>query len=291
MRIDPQNRYQVFTLPIGNELTFPIDLETNTSDRAYYEEYYGLDNNSSLNLWNINEMLESYIKNFESLIAYLFTPNLETNPDGNNNQSYETCQNSLFIDYFNHDHEYYLDYKPLDFTQPQSQSNIKRSIKRHSSHTVHNIKHKHKQPQNISPIAFESSDIDSDFINPVAGNYRLTSGFGPRRQPTAGASTNHKGLDLAAIIGTTVVASRSGIVSFAGKSRGYGNLIIIDHGNGITTRYGHLSAMNVQTGDKVSQRQKIGEVGNEGVSTGPHLHFEIRKDEIAINPAKHIHIA
>lgn len=121
------------------------------------------------------------------------------------------------------------------------------------------------------------------FITPVRGI--LTSGFGPRRRPTVGASTNHKGLDIAAQTGTKVIATNSGRVIFRGKSRGYGNLIIIDHGNGTTSRYGHLSKFNISQGQEVDQGQKIAEVGSTGISTGPHLHFEIRKHGIAENPS------
>ena len=113
----------------------------------------------------------------------------------------------------------------------------------------------------------------ASFILPVNG--RLSSGFGNRVAPTKGASSFHEGVDIAAPIGTPVYASNSGTVTRAGTANGYGNLIEIQGTNG-ATRYGHVSSMSVKRGDLVQQGQEIGKVGNAGVSTGPHLHFEIQ---------------
>jgi murein DD-endopeptidase MepM/ murein hydrolase activator NlpD len=116
------------------------------------------------------------------------------------------------------------------------------------------------------------------FIRPVNGT--VTSGFGDGR--------GHKGLDIAAPTGTTIVASKAGTVTFAGSQSGYGNVVYISHGDGIETRYGHMSAITCRRGLQVSQGQQIGRVGSTGHSTGPHCHFEIRVNGKAVNPAGYV---
>lgn len=131
------------------------------------------------------------------------------------------------------------------------------------------------------------------YIKPLDGNHRLSSGFGPRRAPTAGASTFHKGVDLAAPTGTPVRATKGGTVSISqhqtrnGRSAGYGNWIEIKHDDGTSSRYGHLNSRDVQVGQKIQPGQVIGTVGNTGTSTGAHLHFEIRNAQgQAVDPQK-----
>ena len=121
------------------------------------------------------------------------------------------------------------------------------------------------------------------FLYPLK-NYTLSSRFGSRNTGIKGASTYHEGLDFAAPSGTKVYASDGGVVSFAGKKSGYGNVIIIDHGGLYETRYGHLSSIDIKLGESVYQGQFIGRVGNTGISSGPHLHFEIRYKGEAQNP-------
>jgi murein DD-endopeptidase MepM/ murein hydrolase activator NlpD len=94
----------------------------------------------------------------------------------------------------------------------------------------------------------------------------------------------HQGTDFAAPIGTPVHAPAEGVVSFAGWASGYGRLIKIQHANGIETRYGHLNAIRVEVGQRVSLGERIGDIGNSGRSTGPHLHYEIRVGGEPINP-------
>lgn len=118
------------------------------------------------------------------------------------------------------------------------------------------------------------------FIMPTRG--RLTSPFGMRR------GSRHTGIDLAARTGTPVKSADAGRVSFVGTRGAYGKLIIIDHENGYQTYYAHLSAYSVKAGERVHKDQKIGEVGNTGRSTGPHLHFEVRIDGVPVNPAKFV---
>lgn len=116
----------------------------------------------------------------------------------------------------------------------------------------------------------------------------VTSDFGHRLDPYTADQVMHAGLDIAAPHGKDVHAPADGTVVFAGLEGGYGNVLVIDHGYGIKTRYGHLSAILVKPGDKVTRGQKVALVGNTGRSTGPHLHYEVRVNGIAQNPRKFI---
>ena len=98
----------------------------------------------------------------------------------------------------------------------------------------------------------------------------------------------HEGLDIAAPHGKEVLAPSDGIIVFAGLEGGYGNVLVIDHGYGVKTRFGHLSKLEVKTGDRVKRGQLVGAVGNTGRSTGPHLHYEVRVNGIPENPRKFI---
>ncbi|MGE5544482.1 MAG: peptidoglycan DD-metalloendopeptidase family protein [Bacillota bacterium] len=122
----------------------------------------------------------------------------------------------------------------------------------------------------------------------VVSGGRLSSNFGNRVHPVTGKSRFHKGVDIAAARGNPVFAYASGTVTYAGWMSGYGNLIAISHGNGMVTRYGHLSAIYVKAGQKVSVRQRIGAVGSTGVSTGPHLHFEVLINGSFKNPLNYL---
>lgn len=125
---------------------------------------------------------------------------------------------------------------------------------------------------------------------PVQGT--VSSHFGVRVQPTKGASHNHKGMDIAAPLGTPVYAAANGKITFAGWANGYGNCIYMDNGNInnklVTSRYGHLNSFIVNNNQSVSKGQLIGYVGSTGISTGPHLHFEVRENSQAVNPTKYI---
>jgi murein DD-endopeptidase MepM/ murein hydrolase activator NlpD len=122
---------------------------------------------------------------------------------------------------------------------------------------------------------------------PVVG--KLESGFGGRRNPFGGSSYEfHSGQDIDAQIGDPVVAGASGNVTFVGWQNGYGQLIVIDHGGGLTSRYGHLSHIDVVQGQTVQRAQFIGRVGSTGRSTGPHLHYEIRINDEPVNPLQYL---
>ncbi len=125
------------------------------------------------------------------------------------------------------------------------------------------------------------------YIKPLSGG-RQTSGYGLRKAPTKGASTNHRAIDWATPTGTAIWASSGGTVSVAGWQSGYGYVVYINHPDGNQTRYGHLSKILVSVGQKVKQGQKIALSGNTGRSTGPHLHFELRVNGTPVNPYSYI---
>ncbi len=138
----------------------------------------------------------------------------------------------------------------------------------------------------VAKIVKRGTKIPPTYIYPVWG--RISSGFGRRKAPKRGASTFHKGVDFAVPIGTAVMASCGGTVTRAGWGSGYGYCVYIQHPNGWSTRYGHLSKVLVKAGQTVSQGQKIALSGNTGVSTGPHLHFEILIGGGQVNPLKYL---
>jgi murein DD-endopeptidase MepM/ murein hydrolase activator NlpD len=113
---------------------------------------------------------------------------------------------------------------------------------------------------------------------------RLTSGFGWRTHPILGGTRAHAGVDLAAPYGSPIVATANGVVGAAGWSGGYGLLVAISHGDGVQTRYGHMSRLAVAPGQQVSRGDVIGYVGSTGQSTGPHVHYEVRVNGAAIDP-------
>ncbi len=119
---------------------------------------------------------------------------------------------------------------------------------------------------------------------PIQTQAMINSGFGVRSDPFVGRAAMHAGVDMPGPIGTPIFATADGIVGRAGRVGGYGNLIEMDHGRGIVTRYGHLSAILVAPGAKVKRGDKIGLMGSTGRSTGSHLHYEVRIDGKAVNP-------
>jgi murein DD-endopeptidase MepM/ murein hydrolase activator NlpD len=122
---------------------------------------------------------------------------------------------------------------------------------------------------------------------PVSGT--ITSPFGYRRNPFGGGMEFHQGLDIAAPMGTTIEAAADGTVIQAGWYGGYGNFIVIDHGGGMATGYGHCSQIFVSVGQHVQKGQAIGAVGSTGLSTGPHVHFEVRMNGKPVDPAQYLH--
>ena len=122
------------------------------------------------------------------------------------------------------------------------------------------------------------------WLFPIKAKYTISDYFGYRVAPTAGATTNHKGIDIACAYGTNIYAADGGTVTYAGRRGSYGLLIIINHGGGYETYYAHESEILVKVGEEVYQGKVIGKVGSTGVSTGPHCHFEIHYQGTPLNP-------
>jgi murein DD-endopeptidase MepM/ murein hydrolase activator NlpD len=121
---------------------------------------------------------------------------------------------------------------------------------------------------------------------PVIGEMDMSSPFGIRRDPFLGRRAIHPGIDLRGEVGEPVRATATGHVTVAGREGGYGNLVEINHGNGLTTRYGHLSVITVKIGQFVRIGEVVGKIGSTGRSTGPHLHYETRINGEAVDPQK-----
>jgi murein DD-endopeptidase MepM/ murein hydrolase activator NlpD len=121
---------------------------------------------------------------------------------------------------------------------------------------------------------------------PLVGEIDTTSTFGMRVDPFLRAPAMHTGLDFRGNMGDPIHATAAGTVTQAGLSGGYGKMVEVDHGNGLATRYGHLSTIDVVVGQKVQIGQTVGRLGSTGRSTGPHLHYETRIDGDAVDPQK-----
>lgn len=134
----------------------------------------------------------------------------------------------------------------------------------------------------------QSGHQSGDQFSPPVTGFAMTSAFGNRIHPLFGNVRFHKGIDLGTPTGTPIRAARDGRVVSAGWGQGYGNRIIIDHGNGYQTLYAHLDRLVVKVGDRVAKKAVIGLSGSTGYVTGPHLHFEIRSNQVAQNPVDYL---
>ncbi|MBF0449150.1 MAG: peptidoglycan DD-metalloendopeptidase family protein [Candidatus Magnetomorum sp.] len=123
-------------------------------------------------------------------------------------------------------------------------------------------------------------------IRPAKGWYSST--FGYRVSPFTSRREFHKGVDIANHLGTKILAPAKGLVTFSGRRGGYGKMVVIDHGHGMETRYGHMDRLFKQEGDIVKRGDEIGTMGNTGRSTGPHLHYEVRLNGAPVDPANYI---
>jgi murein DD-endopeptidase MepM/ murein hydrolase activator NlpD len=128
--------------------------------------------------------------------------------------------------------------------------------------------------------------VHTPSVWPVMG--WVTSGFGFRTNPFTGLTQMHEGLDISNRVGTSVVATANGIVTDVGNDNAVGKVVLIFHGFGMTSRYGHLNKVFVKTGQRVKRGDKIAEVGMTGKTTGPHLHYEVKLNGISVNPARYI---
>ncbi|WP_326524736.1 M23 family metallopeptidase [Sphingomonas sp.] len=136
----------------------------------------------------------------------------------------------------------------------------------------------------------EQTVISIPSMQPV-NNMTLTSTFGVRTDPFRGVAAMHAGIDIPGPVGTPIYATADGIVGRAERAGGYGNLVELNHGKGIETRYGHLSKILVQPNTRVRRGQLIGLMGSTGRSTGSHLHYEVRVDGRAVNPTPYMQVA
>jgi murein DD-endopeptidase MepM/ murein hydrolase activator NlpD len=123
---------------------------------------------------------------------------------------------------------------------------------------------------------------------PIANATRTSSTFGNRKDPFTGRLAFHSGIDYAAPHGSKVLSAGAGTVTFVGQISGYGNVVEVTHINGLVTRYGHLSSFLAKEGQKVTTGTPIARVGSTGRSTGPHLHFEVRRSDNAVDPARYL---
>lgn len=139
------------------------------------------------------------------------------------------------------------------------------------------------EAQSTQPQSPQPQDATQEYLLPATG--RLTSGYGTRNDPFTGAVRFHHGIDIALSRGTPVGSVASGDILFVGRRGGYGHVVEIDHGRGETSLYAHLGETSVTAGQAIERGQVIGLSGSSGRSTGPHLHFEIRRDGNSIDPA------
>ena len=174
----------------------------------------------------------------------------------------------------------------LENTNELNKKTYKSSVKKDISE---NIKRKNiidnQEVQRIQNIQSENINNKNfgKILWPVKSG-RITSKFGNRNHPVLKSVKFHRGVDIAVSLGTPVYAGIKGIVTFAGKRGNYGNLVEIEGSNGIKVRYAHLSKIDVIAGQRVSDGEKVAETGNTGMSTGPHLHYEIIVDDSPVNP-------
>lgn len=133
-------------------------------------------------------------------------------------------------------------------------------------------------------VIVDVSNLSGQLAWPVPGRTTISSPYGPRRSPISGRNEFHSGIDIPAPSGTNFIASDSGVVIFSGWKNGFGNTIIIDHGDGISTLYAHNSRNTVSVGESVVAGQGIGTIGSTGFSTGPHSHFEVRINGSHVDP-------
>lgn len=152
------------------------------------------------------------------------------------------------------------------------------------------LEHEEKQLKMLESLLLGHHIVDSSYLSgrPIEKGW-LSSYYGTRKDPFTGQPAIHKGVDFAGNEGTNVIATGAGIVSWAGERYGYGQLIEINHGDGFKTRYGHNKELLVSVGDVVTKGQAIASMGSTGRSTGPHVHYEILKNNAQINPIKYVY--
>jgi len=157
-------------------------------------------------------------------------------------------------------------------------------------HFESKINYEEKQLQMLESLSFGHHIQNNGYLSgrPITKGW-LSSYYGVRKDPFNGKPTLHKGVDFAGKEDTAIIATASGVVTWASKRYGYGNLVEINHGDGLTTRYGHNKDLLVNVGDVVNKGQKIARMGSTGRSTGPHVHYEILRNNKQIDPIKFVY--
>lgn len=158
------------------------------------------------------------------------------------------------------------------------------------AHFESKINYEEKQLQMLESLTFGHHIQNNGYLSgrPIAKGW-LSSYYGVRKDPFNGKPTMHKGVDFAGKEDTAIIATASGVVTWAGKRYGYGNLVEINHGDGLMTRYGHNKNLLVNVGDVVNKGQNIARMGSTGRSTGPHVHYEILRNNKQIDPIKFVY--
>ena len=171
---------------------------------------------------------------------------------------------------------------PLESAPASDMTNLQQQIDQIRA----SIDLRRESQEEVRGFLTEQSSLLSSKPNGLPSRGWLTSNFGMRNSPFSGKRTMHEGIDIAARIGTPVYATAAGIVSRAQIENGYGKLIVIDHGYGYKTYYGHNSKLVVKVGQRVKRGDLIAASGNTGTSTGPHVHYEVRLNGVPLNPRK-----
>ena len=191
------------------------------------------------------------------------------------------------VQYIDNDEWYTTEQKTLQQPSEGFRKVIADITYKNNEKLMTNIVYENVVAEAIPKIVERGTKVPPTYVYPISGG-RLSSGFGKRKAPKKGASTYHKGLDFAVPTGTAIRASCGGVVTRAGWGSGYGYCVYIKHPDGKETRYGHCSKVLVKAGQTVKQGEKIALSGNTGVSTGPHLHFEILVGGGQVNPLKYL---
>lgn len=173
---------------------------------------------------------------------------------------------------------------PLESAPASDMTNLQQQIDQIRA----SIDLRRESQEEVRGFLTEQSSLLASKPNGLPSRGWLTSNFGMRNSPFTGKRTMHEGIDIAARIGTPVYATAAGIVSRAQIENGYGKLIVIDHGYGYKTYYGHNSKLVVKVGQRVKRGDLIAASGNTGTSTGPHVHYEVRLNGVPLNPRKFI---
>ena len=174
-------------------------------------------------------------------------------------------------------------------TDPAEPSYVDTSVKRNVKYSYKAAAYREKANRTVTSVLSEESvSTKVELTWPCPSSTRITSYFGPRKAPTRGASTYHKGIDIGATRGSSIVAVSAGKVIVATYSSSCGNYVAIDHGNGIVTYYMHASKLRVRCGQEVKAGQRIADVGSTGYATGPHLHFAITIHGVYKNPLDYL---